>query len=325
MNKPSLITTTARRTLQIEAAALEALVQEVGDDFVNSVLAIHEAAGRVVVTGIGKTALVGRKIVATLNSTGSPAVFLHAADAIHGDIGMVQSGDVVLAISRSGETAELKMMALLTRQLGNPLIAMVSRKDCSLAKRADHLLLTPFTREADPNELAPTTSTTLQMAMGDAVATSLLALRGFSPEDFARYHPGGSLGKQMYLRVSDLYPHNQRPTVRPGSGLQETVLEMTAKCLGATAVVEGHAGQLLGIVTDGDLRRLLSSKPGHLHQVVAADMMTARPKTVHRDALAIRALALLREHSITQLPVVGDAGEYLGFLHLHDLIREGLV
>ena len=303
---------------------MKALVDSIDDKFTAGVLAISNGKGRVIVTGIGKTALVAKKIVATLNSTGTPATFLHAADAIHGDIGMVQPEDIILAISRSGETEELKMMALLTRQIGNTLIAMVSRADCTLAQQADHLLLTPFSREADPNELAPTTSTTLQMAMGDALATSLLALRGFSPEDFARYHPGGSLGKQLYLRVSDLYANNQVPTVNPETSLHDTVLEMTAKCLGATAVLNPESKQLAGIVTDGDLRRLLSSTT-ELSQITAGDMMTADPKTVHKDTLAIRALAVLRQHSITQLPVVDDDGEYLGFLHLHDLIREGLV
>lgn len=324
MKNHRLITDIARRTLSIEAEALTALVDSIDDQFANSVLAINRGTGRVIVTGIGKTALVAKKIVATLNSTGTPATFLHAADAIHGDIGMVQPNDIVLAISRSGETEELKMMALLTRQLGNTLIAMVSRPDCTLAQGADHLLLTPFEREADPNELAPTTSTTLQMALGDALATSLLALRGFSPEDFARYHPGGSLGKQLYLRVSDLFANNQVPTVLPDTSLHDTVLEMTAKCLGATAVLRPGTRLLAGIVTDGDLRRLLSSTI-ELSEITAKDMMTTEPKTVHKDTLAIKALAILRQHSITQLPVIDDDGAYLGFLHLHDLIREGLV
>ena len=324
VNNPSLITHIGRQTLAIEAEALTALVETIDFNFAKSVDAIFSGKGRVITVGIGKTALVARKIVATLNSTGTPATFLHAADAIHGDIGMVQPDDIVLAISRSGETEEMKMIALLTRSLGNPLIAMTARKDCTLAQSADYLLLTPFKREADPNELAPTTSTTLQLAMGDAVAMSLLALRGFSPEDFARYHPGGSLGKQLYLRVADLYPHNQVPVVQPTTSLRATVLEMTAKCLGATAVVENNSRQLLGIITDGDLRRLLS-EGRDLTNVTAADMMTVRPKTVHKDTLAIKALGLLREYSITQLPVLDEGGEYVGFLHLHDLVREGLV
>jgi arabinose-5-phosphate isomerase len=237
---------------------------------------------------------------------------------------MVQPDDLLLCISKSGETAEIKMLALLVRQMGNPLIAMVSRADCTLAQRADHVLLTPVSREADPNDLAPTTSTTLQMAMGDALATSLLALRGFSSGDFARFHPGGSLGKQLYLRVSDLYARNQEPAVYPETPLHETLLEMTAKCLGTTAVLQPGSRKLLGIITDGDLRRMLSGIT-NLQDITAADMMTANPKTVHRDTLAIQALETLRTHSITQLPVVDEAGDYLGFVHLHDLIREGLV
>ena len=325
MEKHSLITQIARRTLAIEAEALTALVVSIGEDFASAVLAIHRCSGRVIVTGIGKTALVAKKIVATFNSTGTPATFLHAADAIHGDIGMVQPEDIILAISRSGETEELKMLALLTRQLGNLLIAMTATSDCTLAQTADHVFLTPFEREADPNELAPTTSTTLQMAMGDAVATALLALRGFSPEDFARYHPGGSLGKQLYLRVSDLFVKNQVPRVPTTATLRETVLEMTAKCLGATAVTTDAApSKLLGIVTDGDLRRLLTSGEDLTH-VTAGEMATQSPKTVHKDTLAIKALTVLRQHSITQLPVLDDDGSYLGFLHLHDLVREGMV
>lgn len=320
----NLIRQIGKQTLAIEAAALASLVDSIDEDFADSVTAIHEGGGRLVVTGIGKTALVAKKIVATLNSTGSPALFLHAADAIHGDIGMILPDDVVLMISRSGETEEMKMLGLMVRHLGNKLIAMVARPNCSLASQADYLLLTPFDKEADPNELAPTTSTTLQMAMGDAIATALLALRGFSQEDFARFHPGGSLGKQLYLRVEDLFAKNQVPAVEPGATLHATVLEMTAKCLGATAVVSPNTKQLLGIVTDGDLRRLLSSTT-ELAKVTAQDMMTSSPKTIHKGALAIRALGVLREHSITQLPVVDETGGYLGILHLHDLVREGLV
>ena len=324
MNNHSLVTKIAQRTLEIEAAALTALIEQIDADFTRSVLALYHSKGRIIVTGIGKTALVAKKIVATFNSTGTPATFLHAADAIHGDIGMVQPEDILLAISRSGETEEMKVISLLARQMGNPLVAMVSKPGSTLAGQADYLCLTPFEREADPNELAPTTSTTLQMAMGDAIATALLALRGFSPEDFARYHPGGSLGKQLYLRVKDLYRNNQVPRVRRGTPLRDTVLEMTAKCLGATAVLDDEDDRLLGIVTDGDLRRLLSSH-SDLDGVVAEEMMTKNPKTVRPDTLAIRALAVLREHSITQLPVVDRAGKYVGMVHLHDLVREGLV
>ena len=324
MKNASLITRIARKTLEIEAEALRQLTESIDDRFVACVSLIANSEGRLVVAGIGKTALVAKKIVATLNSTGTPALFLHAADAIHGDIGMVLPEDIVLCISKSGETAEIKMLALLTRQLGNPIIAMVSRDDCSLAQTADHLLLTPHDREAGPNDLAPTTSTTLQMALGDALAMSLLALKGFKAEDFARFHPGGSLGKQLYLRVSDLYPANEKPAVGPQAGIREVLLEMTSKRLGATAVVQSGSRKLLGIITDGDLRRMLSD-----HQDVsdfkARDIMTASPITIHKDSLAIRALDLLRTRNISQLVVIDEEGHYEGFLHLHDLVREGLV
>lgn len=324
MNNTSLIRDTARRTLAIEAAALQRLGETIDETFALCINTIYAAPGRLVVTGIGKTALVAKKVVATLNSTGTPALFLHAADAIHGDLGMVQPGDVVLCISKSGETAEIKLLSLLVRQLGNPVIAMVARADCTLARQADHVLLTPIEREAGPHDLAPTASTTSQMALGDAIAMSLLALRGFGAADFARFHPGGSLGKQLYLRVADLYPGNQRPVVYPDTPLRETLLEMTARCLGATAVLHRGSDRLAGIITDGDLRRMLNSgKP--TDGLTAADIMSHRPRTISPDTLAARALDTLRQHSIQQLIVVGPAGEYLGFLHLHDLIREGLV
>jgi arabinose-5-phosphate isomerase len=320
----SQIIRVARNTLQIEAQTLLSLVDTIGKDFVTCVNVVNECHGRLVVSGIGKTAIVAKKIVATLNSTGTPALFLHAADAIHGDIGMVRPEDIVLCISKSGETTELKMLALLVRQSGNPLIAMVSRKDCSLAQHADHILLTPVAREADPNDLAPTASTTAQMAMGDALATALLALRGFEPEDFARFHPGGSLGKQLYLKVSDLYVNNQTPAVNTTSPLREILLEMTSKRLGATAVLFPGSRLLAGIITDGDLRRMLNGNPD-LELLTAAEIMSTDPKIVDHGTLAIKALEMLRANNISQLVVTGRVGEYLGFVHLHDLIREGLV
>ncbi len=324
MNNASLIAETARQTLRIEVDALLRLDASINEDFINCVRRIYDSSGRLVVTGIGKTALVARKIVATLNSTGTPALFLHAADAIHGDIGMVLPDDVVLCISKSGETAEIKLLALLVRQSGNPLIAMVSKADCSLARRADHVLLTPIEREAGPNDLAPTASTTSQMALGDALAMSLLAIRGFNADDFARFHPGGSLGKQLYLRVGDLYPNNQRPAVHPATSLHDTLLEMTAKCLGATVVLHPGSDRIAGIITDGDLRRMLSKSPD-LALTSAGQIMSPSPRTVTADTLAVRALALLREFSIQQLVVVDGQGSYLGFVHLHDLLREGLI
>jgi len=324
LNSTNLIRRVALQTLKIEEAALAKLADSINGTFIACVEAIHQSNGRLVVTGIGKTAIVAQKIVATLNSTGSPAIFLHAADAIHGDIGMVQPPDLVLCLSKSGETAEIKVLAPLVRQLGNPLIAMVSRADCSLARQADYVLLTPIDQEADPNNLAPTASTTAQMALGDALATALLALRGFSPSDFAQFHPGGSLGKQLYLRVADLYPLNLVPRVPSTATIREVIIEMTAKCLGATAVTGPDSTTLLGIITDGDLRRMLrhQTKVDHLS---AADIMTTQPKTVPADSLAVNALQTMREHSISQLVVVNEHGGYLGFVHLHDLVREGLV
>lgn len=320
----SLITRVGRQTIEIEARALSQLTESIDEAFVNSVNAIFSSLGRLVITGIGKTALVAQKIVATLNSTGTPALFLHAADAIHGDIGMIMENDIIMCLSKSGETEEVKMLAALVRQRGNMIIAMVSRKDCSLARQADHILLTPLSREADPNDLAPTTSTTLQMALGDALATALLALRGFSPEDFANFHPGGSLGKKLYMRVADLCVHHDVPKVRSETPLRATLLEMTAKRLGATAVLSPDGSSLLGIITDGDLRRMLST-PGDLSAVTAADIMTTSPKTILADDLAVRALDQLRTHNVNQLVVLGPDGKYLGFVHIQDLVREGLV
>ena len=319
-----LATRTARRTLAIEADALTKLAASIGVDFRRCVETIHQKQGRIIVTGVGKTALVAQKIVATLNSTGSPAFFLHAGDAIHGDIGMVQSSDTVLALSRSGETTEIEVLSLLVRNLGNTLIAMTSTAESTLAHRADHLLLVPFEREADPNGLAPTTSTTLMMAMGDALATALLALRGFSIADFARFHPGGSLGKKLYLRVSDLYPRNARPCISPGDTLKDTLLEMTTGRLGATAVVDPATEQLLGMITDGDIRRLLN-KRSDIDRVRAREIMSPAPKVAHPDELAVHAATLMQDHGISQLIVLNEQGSYLGMVHLHDIFREGLV
>lgn len=313
----------ARRTLEIEAEALRRLAQSVDNAFVDCATAIHQSGGRLIVTGVGKTALVAQKIVATLNSTGTPALFLHAADALHGDIGMVQPDDVVLVISRSGETAEIDALTLVVRRLGNTIVGMCSRRDSTLARRADYLLHTPFEREADPNELAPTTSTTLQMAMGDALAMVLLSLRGFSPRDFARFHPGGSLGKRLYLRVSDVYPKNTRPMVYTDTPLKEVLYEISGKCLGATVVV-GRGTRVQGIITDGDVRRMLNDS-FNLTGITAADMMSPHPKTIGAEDLAVRAVEILQQHSITQLIVAEEDGRYLGMVHLHDFVREGIL
>lgn len=323
MTIPDIITQTAQQTIRIEADTLLDLLPGINADFVACVEAIFAASGRLVVTGIGKSAIVAQKIVATLNSTGTPALFMHAADAIHGDLGMIRPGDLVLCLSKSGDTAEIKVLAPLVKNLGNPLIGMTSRKDSFLARQSDYVLHTPVSQEADPNNLAPTASTTAQMAMGDALATALLALRGFSSADFAQFHPGGALGKQLYLRVSDLYPNNEQPAVSPDTSLQDSIIEMTSKCLGATAVVDGN--RLCGIITDGDLRRMLE-RGQDFTRLRAADVMHPHPRTIHQSALAVQALEMMRTHSISQLVVTDEgSGDYLGFVHLHDLIREGLI
>lgn len=314
----------AQRTIRIEAEALRALAESLDDssDFRACVETIHRSPGRLVITGIGKSAIVAQKIVATLNSTGQPALFLHAADAIHGDLGMVQPGDVVLCLSKSGESAEIKVLAPLVKNFGNSLIAMTANRQSALARQADFVLWTPVEHEADPNNLAPTVSTTAQMALGDALAVALLALRGFTPEDFAKFHPGGALGKQLYLRVRELYALHERPAVSPDATLQEVILEISSKRLGATAVLDA-CGALLGVVTDGDLRRMLQ-RGADFSGMTAGQIMTSNPKTIEPDALAVDALARMRQHAITQLLVL-ENDQYLGIVHLHDLVREGIV
>lgn len=323
-NKQNLTVLTAQRTIRTEAEALFALADSLNDtpDFLDCLDAIHRATGRVILTGIGKSAIVAQKIAATLNSTGQPALFLHAADAIHGDLGMVQPGDVVICLSKSGETPEVRVLIPLVKNFGNCLIAITANRDSTLARQADFVLWTPVSHEADPNNLAPTVSTTAQMALGDALAMSLVALRGFSPSDFAKFHPGGALGKQLYLRVHELCALHEPPSVSLNATLREVILEISSKRLGATAVLD-ETGALVGVITDGDLRRMLA-KPMDFTHVTAGQIMSVAPKSIAPDALAVHALALMRQHSITQLLVL-DAGRYIGIVHLHDLVREGLV
>jgi arabinose-5-phosphate isomerase len=315
----------ARQTIRLEADTLYALAESLDDspDFQRLVEDIASAMGsRLVLTGIGKSAIVAQKIVATLNSTGTPALFLHAADAIHGDLGMIQPADFVICLSKSGETPEIRVLAPLVKNFGNPLVAITANRQSTLARQADYLLYTPIEKEADPNNLAPTSSTTAQMALGDALAVALISRKGFSSQDFAKFHPGGALGKQLYLRVSELYRLHERPVVAPDASLPEVILEMTSRRLGATAV-EDASGHLLGIITDGDLRRMLQ-RGEDFSRVKAAEILTANPKFVSPDTLAVDALALMRQYSITQL-VVMEHDKYLGIVHLHDLLREGLV
>ena len=315
------IISAGKRAIDIETAALIALRESIGSEFVRALNAIEESSGRLIVTGIGKSAIVGQKIVATMNSTGTPALFMHAADAIHGDLGMLRRDDVVLCISKSGNTNEIKVLVPLINNFGNTLLGMTAKPDSFLAASADILLLTPIDKEADPNNLAPTASTTSQMALGDALATALLASRGFTPADFAQYHPGGALGKQLYLKVRDLSKFNAQPLVDVKASLRATLLEISEKRLGATAVQSDQG--VVGIVTDGDIRRFLEKDTG-LEDIVARDIMTAEPHSIQADEFAIRALNQMRDQNIHQL-IVFDQDEYVGFIHLHDLLREGIV
>ncbi|HWC52205.1 MAG TPA: KpsF/GutQ family sugar-phosphate isomerase [Chitinophagaceae bacterium] len=312
----------ALRTIQLEAQSISGLISFVNDDFEKAVHAIANCKGRTVISGVGKSAVIAQKIVATLNSTGSPAVFMHAADAIHGDLGIIREEDVVIIISKSGNSPEIKVLVPLIKNFGNTLIGMVGNTDSFLAKQSDIILNTTVEQEACPNNLAPTTSTTAQLVMGDALAVSLMELKGFGSDDFARFHPGGTLGKKLYLRVADLYVINEKPKVFPNQSLKEVIIEITKKRLGATAVVD-EQNNLLGIITDGDLRRMLE-KDGDIEKKSAKDLMTATPKTISPEALAVEALDLMRKKEITQLVVV-DNGKYSGIIHLHDLIREGLI
>jgi len=317
------IKSVALRTIRLEAEAITALQAMINDDFERAVKAVFETKGRVVVSGIGKSAIIAQKLVATLNSTGTPAIFLHAADAIHGDLGMVQQDDVVMIISKSGESPEIKVLVPLVRNFGNILIAMVGNIESFLARHASIVLNTTVSQEACPNNLAPTSSTTAQMVMGDAMAVTLMELKGFTTEDFARFHPGGTLGKKLYLRVSDLCRNNEKPEVPAAASLKEVIVEISKKRLGTTAVTDVN-NRLLGIITDGDLRRMLE-KNIPLNSVTASEIMTVNPKTITPDALAVEALDRLRQYDINQLVVVTNEKEYLGIIHLHDLIREGLI
>ncbi|QRR03029.1 KpsF/GutQ family sugar-phosphate isomerase [Dyadobacter sandarakinus] len=314
----------AKEVLRQEADALHSLVELIDDEFESCVHLILHSGGRVVISGVGKSAIVGQKIVATLNSTGTPALFMHAADAIHGDLGMIQASDVVLVISKSGDTAEIKVLVPLLKRTGVQMIAMVSNRDSYLARNCGHVLHAFAPAEADPLNLAPTTSTSVAMALGDALAICLLEARGFTSDDFAKYHPGGSLGKRLYLKICDIYPHNALPVVHENAGLQEIILEMTSKRLGATAVQDDEGG-MAGIITDGDLRRMLKQFNGNdMLGLRARQIMTATPISVGPDEYAVKALELMQAKSITQV-VVAEHGRVLGFVHLHDLLREGLV
>jgi arabinose-5-phosphate isomerase len=305
-----------------ESAAIAAMETYINDAFVAAVESIAACKGRVVISGVGKSAIIAQKITATFNSTGTPAAFMHAADAIHGDLGMVGDDDILMIISKSGESPEIKVLLPLVARLKNKLIGVVGNEQSVLAKKADIFLNTTVSEEACLYNLAPTSSTTAQLVMGDALAITLMELKGFGTDDFARFHPGGTLGKKLYLRVHDIYMHNAKPQVGPDASLKEVIMEMTSKRLGATAVVSG-AQELLGIITDGDLRRMLE-KSADVSGVKAKDIMHAKPTTIQRDSLAVEALEVLRARDISQLPVL-QGEEYVGFIHLHDLVKEGII
>ncbi|MDX5423057.1 MAG: KpsF/GutQ family sugar-phosphate isomerase [Hymenobacteraceae bacterium] len=323
MNLVNNITLTAKKVLQDEAQAIARLADFIDEDFERCVETLLTLKGRVVVTGIGKSANIAAKIVATLNSTGTPALFMHAADAIHGDLGMIQPEDFVICISKSGNTPEIKVLVPLLKRKGSKLAALVSSTDSYLAKCADFVLNANVEREACPHNLAPTTSTTAALALGDALAVSLLEARGFSSSDFARLHPGGSLGKRLYLKVDDIYSQNQAPNVKQNASLKEIIIEISSKRLGATAVVKDGSMELVGIITDGDLRRMLN-KFDSVEGIQASDIMTPSPLTIEPEQYAAEALAIMQQKSITQL-IVTKSGKFEGFVHLHDLLKEGLV
>ena len=323
-NKEMDIKSIARQVIADEATAIQRLKEAINEDFEAVVKLIYESKGRVIITGIGKSAIIATKIVATLNSTGTPAVFMHAADAIHGDLGMIRPEDVVICISKSGNTPEIKVLIPLIRNIGNRnIVAMVSNMDSFLAQNAMYILEATVEKEAGPLNLAPTCSTTSQLVLGDALAMCLIECRSFSSRDFAKYHPGGSLGKRLYTQVGDVYDRNNRPHVTLEAGIRSVILTISKGRLGAVAVTD-EAGLLLGIITDGDLRRMMERYPD-VDGLTANDIMSATPKRIFEEELAYNAYKLMEKSSITQLVVVDEKMHYKGMVHLHDILREGVV
>lgn len=321
MKTKASIIESAKETIKLEGQSILNLSNLVDNDFAEAVQLIYNSKGRVIITGIGKSAIIATKIVATLNSTGTPAVFMHAADAIHGDLGLILEDDVVICISKSGNTPEIKVLVPLIKNAKNKMIAITGNKESFLGQQADYILNAFVQKEACPNNLAPTTSTTAQLVLGDALAVSLLELRGFSSKDFAKYHPGGALGKKLYLRVHDIASVNQKPEVTLDTNIKEVIIEISEKMLGVTAVTENN--KIVGIITDGDLRRMLS-KVDNFNNLTAKDIMSANPKRIEEDAMAIDAMELLETYGISQI-LVENNGNYAGVVHIHDLIREGIL
>ncbi|MDC1362957.1 KpsF/GutQ family sugar-phosphate isomerase [Flavobacteriaceae bacterium] len=315
------IISVAKQTIETESKAILNLVSLVNHEFAEAVRYIYQSNGRVIITGIGKSANIATKIVATLNSTGTPSIFMHAADAIHGDLGTIQENDSVICISKSGNTPEIKVLVPLIKAIGNKLIAITANKDSFLGQEADYVLNAYVEKEACPNNLAPTSSTTAQLVMGDALAMSLLDLRGFSSSDFAKFHPGGSLGKQLYLRVSNLTQQNKKPQVTPNTNIKDVIMEISKNMLGVTAVIDGSA--IVGIITDGDLRRMMSTNDS-FKCLTAKDIMSKNPKTIDNNAMAVAAMELMETNGITQI-LAQENGVYSGVVHIHDLTKEGII
>lgn len=314
------IRNSALNAIKNELDAVKSMTKSVNDDFIELVKTVHNTDGRVIFTGIGKSAIIANKIVATMNSTGTPAIFMHAADAIHGDLGIIQKGDVVIAISKSGETPEIKVLVPLIKARGNLLAAIVGNVNSYLALQSDFILDTTVEKEACPNNLAPTSSTTAQLIIGDALAIALLEINDFNAADFAKFHPGGALGKRMFVRVGDLSVKNEKPGVTENQRVTEVIIEISSKRLGATAVLKND--NIIGIITDGDIRRMIE-KTTEFTELKAIDIMSPKPQTIGKDELVVNALQTMRQNNITQLLVV-DGDKYEGVIHLHDILNEGI-
>jgi arabinose-5-phosphate isomerase len=311
----------AKATLEIEAQSISALIKFIDTDFTKAVSELFNSKGRVIVTGVGKSAIIAQKITATFNSTGTPAVFMHAADAVHGDLGIIQKSDTIICISKSGNTPEIKVLIPLLKNSGNKLIAMVGNVDSFLSKQADYVINCTVEKEACPNNLAPTSSTTAQLAMGDALAVCLLECRDFKSEDFAKFHPGGALGKRLYLKAGDLASQNQKPQVKKTDMVRNVLIEISSKRIGAAAVIENNI--LIGIITDGDIRRMME-KYENINDLTASDIMSENPKTIDADELAVNALNMMQQKNISQI-IVTKQQQFFGFIHLHDLLKEGII
>ena len=311
----------AKATLEIEAQSITALIKYVNQDFTQAVTEIFKSKGRVIITGVGKSAIIAQKITATFNSTGTPAVFMHAADAVHGDLGIIQQSDIIICISKSGNTPEVKVLIPLLKNSGNKLIAMVGNVESYLAKEADFIVNCTVEKEACPNNLAPTSSTTAQLAMGDALAVCLLECRDFKSEDFAKFHPGGALGKRLYLKAGDLATQNQKPQVKKTDTVRNVLIEISSKRIGAAAVIENNT--IIGIITDGDIRRMME-KYENINELKASDIMSHQPKTIDADELAVNAINIMQQKNISQI-IVTKQNHFFGFIHLHDLLKEGII